>query len=128
LPHHHALLDTVEASRAIVLVVDADVDAGGHPHVLVDDRAARTTASRPTSTSSISTESSTSARVWMRHPVETTLRRTTPPETMTPAQTIESTAMPRRSSSSNTNFAGGIEVAKLWMGHSRLYRLRWGAR
>ena len=34
-------------------------------------------------------------------------RATRAPDTMHPPETIESTATPRRSSSSNTNFAGG---------------------
>ena len=36
-----------------------------------------------------------------------------PPETMTPAQTIESTAMPVRPGSSCTNFAGGSGSGQL---------------
>ena len=40
-------------------------------------------------------------------PGESTDRRTIPPETITPAQTIESTAMPVCPGSSKTNFAGG---------------------
>ena len=45
---------------------------------------------------------------WTRTPGERPSGRTVPPETMTPAQTIESRAMPvPASASSKTNLAGG---------------------
>ena len=54
--------------------------------------ARRTTAPRPTTTSSMRTESSTRAPESTRTPGESTDRRTVPPEMITPALTIESSA------------------------------------
>ena len=51
---------------------------------------------------------------------ESTERRTSPPETITPAHTIESRACPVRSSSANTNLAGGSGSCQVRIGHSML--------
>ena len=54
-------------------------------------------------------------------PGERTERRTVAPEMTTPAQTIESSACPRRPpSSSKTNFAGGSGSGQVRIGHSWL--------
>ena len=57
---------------------------------------------------------------------EITDRRTVPPDTMAPAQTMELIATPVRPSSSSTNLAGGKEPTEVRIGHSRLYRLNTG--
>ncbi len=62
----------------------------------------------------------TSAREWTRTFGDSTERRTVPPDTMTPSLTIESTADPRRSSKSWTNFAGGHGWRQVRMGHFSL--------
>jgi hypothetical protein len=65
-------------------------------------------------------ESSTRAYECRCTPGERTERRAVPPEMTTPAQTIESSAAPRRPSSSKTNFAGGNGSGSVRIGHSRL--------
>ena len=44
----------------------------------------------------------------------------------TPAHTIESSACPRRPSSSKTNFAGWVISGHVWIGQSWLYMLKIG--
>ena len=82
--------------------------------------ALRTTAPRPTSTPGKSTEPSTSEYEWTWTSGESTERRTSPPLTTTPGQTIESSAWPLRSSSAKMNFAGGSGSTQVEIGHSRL--------
>ena len=67
----------------------------------------RTTAWRPISTPSISTEPSTWAHEWTLTLGETTEFSTSEPEITTPGEIIESTARPTRSCQPCTNFAGG---------------------
>src|SRR6266545_4768065 len=82
--------------------------------------ARRTTAPTPTSTSCITTESSTSAPSRTRTPGASTERRTVPPETITPAQTIESIAWPTLPGASSTNLAGGSGSCQVRIGHRSL--------
>src|SRR5690606_4834463 len=69
--------------------------------------ALRTTACRPISTPSISTEPSTWAHECTRTSGPTTLFSTSEPEMTAPGDTIEPTARPTRPSTPCTNFAGG---------------------
>ena len=48
------------------------------------------------------------------------------PEITTPAQTIESSACPRRPSSSKMNLAGWVISGQVWIGQSWLYMLKIG--
>jgi membrane-associated phospholipid phosphatase len=83
--------------------------------------ALRTTAPRPMSASCISTDPSTLAPAWTLTPGDRTERRTVPPDTTTPAETIESSACPvRPSPSSNTNLAGGRGSCQERIGQRRL--------
>ena len=82
--------------------------------------ALRITARWPTSTPPNSTEPVTSAWEWTRTAGASTERSTLPPETITPAQTIESTARPTRPSSANTNLAGGSGSGRVRIGHCML--------
>ena len=81
----------------------------GGTRTFLSRMARRTIAPRPMSTPCMSTESSTTARECTETPGEQIERRTVAPDMITPALTIESIAWPRRSSSSNTNLAGGRE-------------------
>ena len=65
-------------------------------------------------------ESSTSAWECRWTPGDSTERRAVPPEITTPEQIMESSAWPRRSDSSKTNFAGGSGSGCVRIGHSRL--------
>ena len=56
-----------------------------------------TTVLRPTFTPSMRTDSRTEDQELTRTPGDRTEEMTSPPETMTPGETIESTACPRRS-------------------------------
>ena len=80
----------------------------------------RTTARRPTSTPSISTDRSTDAQLCRCTPGESTDSRTAAPETITPFDTMLSIALPTRSPSSWTNFAGGCEGMWVRIGHCAL--------
>src|SRR5229473_2728892 len=83
---------------------------------------------RPISTPSIRIDSSTSVYEWMRTRGWSTLRLIVPPEMITPAETIESVAIPMRCDleSANTNFAGGRLSGAETIGHCALYRLNSG--
>ena len=56
-----------------------------------------TTVLRPTVTPSMRTDSRTEDQEFTRTPGDSTEEMTSPPDTMTPGETIESTAWPRRS-------------------------------
>ena len=97
----------------VVLEVDAELCARLDHDVLVDDRVPHDRVLADVDAVACSTEPSTWRREWTWTPGESTDRRTIPPETITPAQTIESTAMPVWPGSSNTNFAGGCRLGLL---------------
>src|SRR5690606_7072830 len=82
--------------------------------------ALRTWACRCTSVPSMSTEPSTSAHEFTRTPGESTDVRTSPPETTTPGEMIESVACPTRSPTEWTNFAGGSPVYPVCTGQESL--------
>jgi hypothetical protein len=65
-------------------------------------------------------EPSTSAYECRRTPGERIDRRAVAPEMTTPAHTIESSAWPRRPSSSKTNLAGGSGSCQVRIGHCML--------
>ena len=77
---------------------------------------------RPTTAPGNTTDSSTRLKDCTCTPLNSTERRTREPDTMQPPATSESTAMPRRPSSSNTNLAGGKVSWQVQMGQSRSYR------
>ena len=62
----------------------------------------------PMRTSGRTTERSTTERSSTRTPENSSDSRTVAPEMMAPPETSELIAMPRRPSSSSTNFAGGV--------------------
>ena len=70
------------------IAVPADLKAAGNAYVLVDDGAANS-GWRPTSTPSNRIASSINAKLLIRTPGETMLRKTWPPEMIAPWQTIE---------------------------------------
>ena len=77
------------------------------------------TVPRPTSTLGMTTESSIVQQSWTRTFENSSDRRTIEPLMMQPLATIESIAVPRRPSSSNTNFAGGscswyVQIGQSW--------------
>src|SRR5450432_1095773 len=80
----------------------------------------------PTLTLGSTTESSTTLRDSIRTSVNNSERRTVAPLMTQPPDTIESSAVPRRSSSSNTNFAGGICSWWVQIGQVLSYRLSSG--
>src|SRR5688572_11227442 len=78
-------------------------------------------ACRATSTAGSSTAPSTVQYELIRTRENSTERDTREPEMMQPPETIESTAVPRRSSWSNTNLAGGSCSWYVQIGHSASY-------
>src|SRR5699024_4788860 len=86
-----------------------------------------TRACRCTSTPSISTDPVTCDQEWIRTSGESTEELTSPPETTTPGEMIESVACPTRSPDRCTNFAGGSPVYPVYSGQSLLYRLNTGS-
>ncbi len=94
--------------------------APGGTSTFLSTMALRTTAPRPTLTPFISTDPVTRLCECTFTPGESTERCTSPPETTTPAQTIESSACPIRPGSENTNFAGGNGGFQVRIGHSLL--------
>ena len=108
---HHAALGDHEL-LLVPVQVDADLGVLGDCTFL-STMALRTTAPPPTSTSCISTDPSTRAPEWDPGPGDRIERRTVPPDTTTPAETIESSACPvRPSPSSNTNLARAAARAR----------------
>src|SRR5882762_10646010 len=81
---------------------------------------------RPTATCENRIESSTSQYEFTRTSGERMEFLTTPPETMQPFETMESSAVPMRSFSANTNFAGGYWRWCVRIGHSWSWRLKLG--
>src|SRR5271156_3941676 len=62
----------------------------------------------------------------MRTSCDSTLLRTTAPETIHPAEMVELIAMPVRPGSPNTNFAGGYCRTRVRIGQLASYRLNIG--
>src|SRR5579862_5711482 len=81
---------------------------------------------RPTLTCENKMQSSTSEYEFTRTSGERTEFFTAPPDTMHPFETIESSAVPVRPDSANTNFAGGYWRWCVRIGHSSSYKLKIG--
>src|SRR5215469_14769084 len=81
---------------------------------------------RPTLTCEKRMLESTSLYEFTRTSGERTLLRTVLPETIQPADTIESRAVPVRPGSAKTNFAGGYCRWCVRIGQSSSYRLNTG--
>ena len=91
---------------------------GSIAHVLVEDRAAHDGVAADVD--AVHQHRALDLRVASARarPGERIERRTVPPETTTPAQTIESSAWPARPSSSKTNLAGGSGSGQVRIGQS----------
>src|SRR5579864_2868017 len=81
---------------------------------------------RPTLTCENRMESSTSVYEFTRTSGERMEFFTMPPETMHPLETMESSAVPVRPDSANTNFAGGYCRWWVRIGHCSSYKLKMG--
>ena len=98
--------DDVEA-LAVLLGIEAGREALGQHAAPLSITQRRSRTCRLITTSGRITESSIVQKLCTRTLENSSERRTVEPLMMQPPDTIESTAMPRRPSSSNTNFAGG---------------------
>src|SRR6266496_6344562 len=81
---------------------------------------------RPTFTCEKRMLASTSEYEFTRTSGDRMLNRQIPPETMQPAETMESSAEPVRPASSNTNLAGGYCRWSVRMGQASSYKLKTG--
>ena len=103
---HYALLGDVEAAR-VCLRVEPDARAVWNLAAFIEDRVDESCSvarcRRPAARPSVSIW----LRSWTCTPENSNDWLTAAPEMMQPPETIELTAMPRRPSSSSTNFAGG---------------------